>query len=576
MSNPLLLYNRGSTASAMQASRMRARATSRPSITQRTVSTGKTKLESSKTIPRSKKRESLVKSSPIPTLDTPQTSLIKMYNLFTSLLKDGSESLMSQHRLNQSALQNLAHLFFKGTPTVQSTRLLCTCYGTFVGYGSISLLTCDSDKASLDAFVNHIMKRWGVIRIATEVRENNVILQKNLLTGASRKVVVVLEVSIQWDSSRKSFTLNYNAWLINSADKAARKDKRKSSLKQKEQEAALVEAISLTFLGQLNIDCELFNFGCLRVTQSVRGTRRNGTATLSILKSIISRYQDTEVQARLPSPRYRLQRRFMAPSSFLNVPLVESCNKQTLIKYLKSNHQTYNLQSIDSGDCFVGKMNIGGFMVYYFIAWHEYVKDALDVFVLTSTKGQCIDGYMTKEGSAIAERVLDVILYQIMSLVQDTIEKSVKEIRKQCLWQQFSKKSNQPNTLQATTLVDNITELRASSFHLDLTLVDERVMTLLYDESNELEISWRGIFNTIDRSSSFSHCITLNEGEVSTYLIYSKEDDLFLDLSFDLRGKVKVAQLLTQCSMSANAAKRVVDKFTTFVLKSIWNDCESF
>jgi len=560
----------------MQASRMRARATSRPSISQqRTISTGKTKLENSKTIPKTKKRESLVKSSPIPNLDTPQTSLIKMYNLFTSLLKDGSESLMSQHRLNQSALQNLAHLFFKGTPTVQSTRLLCTCYGTFVGNGSVSLLPCDSDKASIDAFANHIMKRWGVIRIATEATESNLMyLQKDLLTGASRKVVVVLEISIQWDSSRKSFTLNYNAWLINSADKSARKDKRKSSLKKIEQEAALVEAISLTFLGQLNIECELFNFGCLRVLQSVRGTRRSGATTLSILKSIISRYQDTEVQARLPLPRYRLQRRFMAPSSFLNVPLVDSCNKQTLIKYLKSNHQTYNLQSIDSGDCFVGKMNIGGFMVYYFITWHEYVEDALDVFVLTSTKGQFIDGYMTKEGSPIAERVIDVIIYSVMSLVQDTIEKCVKEIRKQCLWQRFSEKSNQPNTLQATTLVDNITELRASSFHLDLTVVDERVKTLLYD-SNELEISWRGIFNTIDRSSSFSHCITLNEGEASTYLIYSKEDDLFLDLSFDLRGKVKVAQLLTQCSMSANAAKHVVDKFTTFVLKSIWDECES-
>ena len=418
----------------MQASRMRARAASRPSISQqRTISTGKTKVERNKdkAIPRTKKRESLVKSSQLPTLDTPQTSLIKMYNLFTSLLKDGSESLMSQHRLNQSALQNLAHLFFKGTPTVQSTRLLCTCYGTFVGYGSISLFTCDSDKASIDAFASHIMKRWGVIRIATEATESNLMyLQKDLLTGASRKVVVVLEVSIQWDSSRKSFTLNYNAWLINSADKSARKDKRKSSLKKIEQEAALVEAISLTFLGQLNIDCELFNFGCLRVTQFVRGTRRNGTSTLSILKSIISRYQDTEVQARLPSPRYRLQRRFMAPSSFLDEPLLESCNKRTLIKYLQSNHQTYNLQSIDSGDCFVGKMNIGGFMVYYFIAWHEYVEDALDVFVLTSTKGQFIDGYMTKEGTPIVERVLDVILHQSMSFCQDIVEKSVKEIRK--------------------------------------------------------------------------------------------------------------------------------------------------
>jgi len=555
---------------------MRARATSRPSITQRTVSTGKTKLESSKTIPRTKKRESLVKSSQLPTLDTPQTSLIKMYNLFTSLLKDGSESLMSQHRLNQSALQNLAHLFFKGTPTMQSTRLMCTCYGTFVGNGSVSILTCDKDKASIDAFVNHIMKRWEVIRIATEDTENNLMyLQKDLLTGASRKVILMLELHIQWDNTRKSFTLNYNAWLINSADKAARKDKRKSSLKQKEQEAALVEAISLNFLSQLNIECELFNFECLRVIQMVHGTRRSSATTLSILKSIISRYQDTEVQARLLSPRYRLQRRFMAPSSFLDEPLVDSCNKQTLIKYLKLNHQTYNLQSIDSEDCFVGKMNIGGFMVYYFITWHEYVEDALDVFVLTSTKGQFIDGYMTKEGSPIFERVLDVIIYSVMSTVQDTIEKCVKEIRKQCLWQQFSEKSNQPNTLQATTLVDNITELRASSFQLDLTVVDERLKTLLCDESNELKISWRGIFHTIDRSSSFSHCITLNEGEASTYLIYSKEDDLFLDLSFDLRGKVKVAQLLTQCSMSANAAKHVVDKFTTFVLKSIWDECES-
>ena len=415
----------GSTAAAMQASRLRARAATRPSP----VSGGRKKIEATqdKTVPR-KKRESVVHKDATSIVRTsPQASLLKVYRAFLSLLKeDGADTLISQHRLNQSSIQNLAHMFFKslnekgGSSASLSTRLMCSCYGNFVGTGSIQQLDCDNEMASLKSFVDHIVKHWDttMIRVDKQSKSSShlpqtIYLRKDLLTSASRKAVIMMEVSIYWNNLLNSFTLSYNAWLVNSADMNKLHQKRSNrkpfaSLRRLEREAGAIEAVVLDFLGKLNVESEIFNFACFRITRRVAQEegRKRGPSTLSLLRSVMTRYMGPEDQAQLSNSAYRLQRRFMAPSSFLEGPLLESCKTSSLAEHLLSNDKTYNLTPCtgSKGDdiCFVGRIKVAGFLVYYFIAWHESVESALDVFILSLTNGQFIDGYITKEGSPFA------------------------------------------------------------------------------------------------------------------------------------------------------------------------------
>lgn len=169
-----------------------------------------------------------------------------------------------------------------------------------------------------------------------------------------------------------------------------------------------------------------------------------------------------------------------------------------------------------------------------------------------------------------------------MSTVQDLIEEAAKAIRQLQVWQSFGV-NNTPRLLGAT-LMANVTELRATSFHLDLVDVDPRLQTLLFDDLSDLVIPWRDVFNALTRSTSCSHCITLTEGEASTHIVYYKDEDMFLDFSFDLNGKVQTAQILAREQFSydentntaeAIATRCAVNKFAAFVLQWLWSDCES-
>ena len=87
-----------------------------------------------------------------------------------------------------------------------------------------------------------------------------------------------------------------------------------------------------------------------------------------------------------------------------------------------------------------------------------------------------------------------------MSTVQDLIEEAAKAIRQLQVWQSFGV-NNTPHLLGAT-LMANVIELRASSFHLDLVYVDPRLQTLLFDDLNDLEIPWRDVLNALTRYRS--------------------------------------------------------------------------
>ena len=313
----------------------------------------------------------------------------------------------------------------------------------------------------------------------------------------------------------------------------------------------------------------------------------SGPATLPMLKSIMTTYC-TEFQSQLTSPGYRLQRRFLSPLTFLEGPLLESCKKQILVKHFRSN-KIYKLTCSGTGNdtCFAGKMDIAGFTVHYFISWHETVEDAFDVFILCATNGQNIDGYITKEGSLYAERTLDVISSSAMTAVRGIIEAASKAICKLHIWKYFiGGNASSASTVSREALIENITELRRCSNHVKLVSVDPRLTELLQDTSNELCISWPRIFDAMSQSPLFSLCTAIECGETMTYLVYFKDEDVFLDLivcpqhqpQHQHGADVEAARILTKGLLStkeASAVKNAVQKFVVFILQWMWNDCES-
>eukprot|EP00580_Thalassiosira_gravida_P005793 CAMPEP_0201655986 /NCGR_PEP_ID=MMETSP0493-20130528/46294_1 /ASSEMBLY_ACC=CAM_ASM_000838 /TAXON_ID=420259 /ORGANISM="Thalassiosira gravida, Strain GMp14c1" /LENGTH=712 /DNA_ID=CAMNT_0048132589 /DNA_START=432 /DNA_END=2570 /DNA_ORIENTATION=- len=604
----------GAAMQAVAANRLRA--STRPSITQRALpSTGKKKVIAAapqrekikdKAPPRERRAAGTQKKKREPTKVTtsivrsciPHASLIKTYRALICFLKDGSESFTLQSRLNQSALQHFAHTFLlsskeKGS-TLICTRLLSMCYGNSLGHGSIQPLQCDGEMSSAKLFIDHLTKCWGVKKIAPVSGTNDqnrshlpqfLYLKKELLSSSSRRAIILMEISMPWDSLLNSFIFCYKTWLINSTDKTkvdTFSRKPFASLDSIEREATVIETVALDFLGHLNLEQELFHFACLRVTRMARGARldEKNPSTLCLLKSVISRYC-TDTQARLPLPGYRLQRRFLSLSTFLEGALLDSCAKETLVEHL-SHHATLTCSGSADDTCFAGKMKVEGFLVYYIISWHESVESALDVFVLCMTKGKCVDAYITKEGSRYAERISDVVIYSAMTTTQEIITNAAKGIRKRHLWQIFGDDYSPPLAMGAN-LMGCITELRTFSYQLDLLLVNPRLKTLLYDELNDLQLLWRDLLNAITRSSSFSHSIIYEESEDSNYLVFCNEEDMFLDFVLDQRGRVREAKILVREQFTyheySNATEsvtvtRAVQKFTMFLLQWMWTDCE--
>ena len=586
----------GAAMQAVTANRLRASA--RPSITQRQVSSNEQKKKATtatqreKTIAKSSLVEHKVSGSQKQRRDvasTPQASLFNEYRSFLSHMKE----VFAQHRLNQSSLQNLAHMFFLPSNekklTLLSTRLMCTCYGNVLGNGSIQQLQCDDEMTSAKEFADHLTNRWGTRRIlpvtgANDPQSNNsfpqlLYLQKALLSSSSRRALILIEVSMPWDRCRKSFILGYKTWLFNTVDKNSKISKPFASLLSMEREAAAIEAVALDFIGRLNLDVELFNFACIRASRMARGVNQGSSPTaLPLLKSVMKRY-DTESQSHLPSPGYRLQRRFLSPSTFLEGVLLDTCKKSIIVEHFRANSKFYDLSCSGSGDdtCFIGKKKIAGFLVYYFIAWHESVESALVVFVLCATKGKYVDGYITRDGSPYAERILDVVLYSTMATVQELVEVASKTIRKLQIWDSFGK--DYPHALMLKeSLIDSITELRTTSHSLDLVVIDPRLKDLLWDESSELGLSWRCVLTDMTRSPLFPHCTTFDGEETLHYLIYCNEDDVFLEFILDRHGSIQEARILTREDSETNEAfvvRSAADKFTKFVLMWMWSDCET-
>lgn len=581
----------GSAIQAVTANRLRA--STRPSIPQRQVPSNEqaTPRQGNNTFAKPAPLDHKVSSGSLKqrknVTTKPHSSLFHAYQLFFSHMKEVSRSLISRHRLSQSFLQKFAHHVFlssdENQPSLLSTHLMCTCYANCLGARFIQQLPCDDNIATTKAFVEFITHCWGMTRILPTAADDSsnsyrfplqIYLQKTLLSSSSRTSIILIEVSTFRDSSRGSFILGYKAWLVNTADtNISKTSKTLWSIRSMEKESAIIEVVTKDFLGRLNLNIELFNYACFRACKVARGAKlRIGPFVLPLLRSTMKRF-DVESQLQKLSSGYRLQRRFLSPSTFLERILLNSCSKAMIIDYFRDKLEVYNLTCNGSGNdiCFIGKISIAGFIVYYFIGWHESVESALDVFALCVTKGRYVDGFITKEGSPYAEKILDVVLHSVMNTIQEQIESASKAVRKIQLWESFGK-----GLVVEDALIDGIAELRAISHHLDLVSIDPRLKDLLCDESNELRVSWRRVLMDMTQSPSFSNCTTvITDDTSSTYLVNFKEE-MFVEFVLDQHENIQEARILTRGrAEEAAAVKIVVEKLTTFVLSWIWSDSEN-
>merc|ERR1712086_377160 len=152
-------------------------------------------------------------------------------------------------------------------------------------------------------FTGYLTKCWGMTKIASSSGTEEIskrhfsqltYLKKELLVNSSHRAVMLMEVSLSWDSFQNSSTLCYKAWLINSLDKTKRCTRSRkpfASTGSIERGAAVIDAVAQNFLGQLNLEQELFHFACLWVMRIGRGARldEHSPAALPLLKSTIAR-----------------------------------------------------------------------------------------------------------------------------------------------------------------------------------------------------------------------------------------------------------------------------------------------
>ena len=577
----------GAAAQAVQASRLRAK--TRPSVPHRTSvskpapsipSTQKKQLKE-KHSQQKQRRETTQKETVTRSIvqSVPAANLLKFYRDLTALLREASESHLVERMLSQSMVQYVAHAYFASLkerqPPLMLLRLISTCFGSPKVCQTICHLQCDNELSSIKSFLHFVTSRWKASAIYSPYPQF-VYLQKDLLVSQKRRVSILIEILMSWDRPAKCHIYNFKAWLINSSDNL--KNPMQLSRIHTEKEAAVIDDIVSDFISQLTLNSQVLNFAGSRLVRAATKQDRK-LNTLALLRCTFQRFSE-ELQLDYcieGSADYMLQRRFVAPSSILSGEMIENYDRTKLFDHLSSAGKSYKLQDCSgSGEkvfaCVMPK--VAGLSCHVFVAAHETIDSALEVFTLCLTKGKRVDTYVAVEGSLFAERICDVVLEYSMTTVEQVITAAASKMRNVHLWRRLGSEFA-PTSAVNELLMD---ELRQCCHHIDLMDFDPRLQALLTENANELQIPWDEIFKSFDRSPLF-HCIRLDRGEEMNWVLYSREHDTFIDLVSDHSSPIEqkhfrtVRLLLKDNFREQIVAKNASDQFASFVLNWVWDEC---
>lgn len=577
----------GAAAQAVQASRLRAK--TRPSVPHRaSVSKPASSIPSSqkkqlkeKHSQQKQRKETIQKEAVTRSIaqSVPAANLLKFYRDLTALLREASESHLVDRILSQSMVQSVAHAYFASMkerqPPLMLQRLISTCFGSPKVCRSICHLKCDNELSSMKSFLHFVTTRWKAIAIQSP-HSQVVYLQKDLLVCQRRRVTIMIEILMSWDRPAKCYIFHSKAWLINSSDNS--KNPMQLSRMHTEKEAAAIDAIASDFISQLTLNSQVLNFAGSRLVRAATKQDRK-LNTLALLRCTFQRFSE-EVQLDYcieGSAEYMLQRRFVSPSSILSGEMIENYDRTKLFDHFSSAGKSYKLHDCSGAGervfaCVMPK--IAGLSCYVFVAAHETVDSALEVFTLCLTKGKRVDTYVAVEGSLFAERICDVVLEYSMMTVEKMIMAAASKMRNVHLWRRLG------SEFVSTSAVNEVLmdELRQCCHHIDLMDFDPRVKALLTENVNELQLPWDEIFKSFDRSPLF-HCIRLDIGEEMNWILYSRELDIFIDFVSDHSSSMSkkhfrtVRLLLKDNSREQIVAKNASDHFVSFVLNWVWDDC---
>ena len=580
----------GAAAQAVQASRLRAK--TRPTMPHRTsISkptpaaplTQKKQQLKDKHSQQKQRRDSAQRESSTRSIvqSTPAADLLKLYRDLTAVLKEASESPLSEPVMSQSMLQYVTRAYLTSLKERQSplmlTRLMSFCCGSLIGHQSVNHLQCDYDLSSMESFLHFVTARWKASAIQSPYPQF-VYLQKDLLVSQRRRVTVMIEILMTWSRFAKCYIFHCRAWLVNSSDNS--KNPLQLSRLHTEQEAAAIDAIASNFMSQLTLDSQVLNFAGSRLT-SVATKRDKTLNTLALLRCTFERFSE---QVQLDyciegSADYMLQRRFVAPSSILSEEIIENYDRTKLFEHFSSAGEQYKIRDCSGAGEKVfacGTIKIAGLSCHVFLAAHETVDSALEVYTLCLTKGKRVDTYVAVEGSLFAERICDVVLEYSMTAVEKLLTAAVSEMRNVHLWKKLG--SEFASTFEVTEVL--LDELRQCSHHIDLMSIEPRLQALLTEKANELQIPWDKLFKSFDRSPLF-HCIRIASGEEINWVVYSREYDVFIDVVSKSEGSSSMTQtnfkrvrlLLQDNSEEQITAKKATDQFVSFILNWVWEDC---
>ena len=567
----------GSALQAVQASRLRAR--SRPSIIQRSSSSGKPMKNPS---PPSQRRETKsgtadpkkksAGSLKSPTPAQPRRALIA----YLSILKS-SQTPLGRPWLDHAPLQNIVHKFLATeVKPVSIARLISMSCCNLVHSQSTSMRPHGD---SIHAFLSFLQKQWKVHGLKTLAKDSDesscLYLIKDITTSQSRRVSILIELAAGNDLvvHMKTFIL-FSRPLDASTNVV--------SLRHRENEVGIISAIVHDFIARMgHIEDQVFNFSCHRMARCAQGFSEAlpEFGLRQLFESTLARFNE-DYQSRRLLP-FRLQRRFLDISSYLVL-----FDRSSLIDHLRQNLGLYNLRdcSRGAGVCLALRTVAVDFTVFVFIKTHITVESAFDIFILCLTRSENINGYIVEEGFQRANQISAVILFSSMTKVSSMLDRASSNIRKMRVWKTFGLGFAGTGAGDVASM-DYIQELRATSTSVDAIDggANEELNALLSDEGNDFHLNWHEVFASIrDRGADiFLHVIKCNQTDSGTvYIVYTR-NDTFLDISFDAANRVEHAHVLLNAIDSGNkdgssnaSAEETSDEFLLFILQWLWKDTE--
>jgi len=345
----------------------------------------------------------------------------------------------------------------------------------------------------------------------------------------------------------------------------------------------MINAIASAGIGNLNISGAIFNFVSILLKRTAQKQLiKIGALNIPLLLRESMTVFPPRFQNSAPQLWYRLLHKELVFHKSKLLTGSSNFSIQDLIADMSRKESMYGIVKCEDQDCFAGLVP-GSKDLHFFLSMHSGGNQdeiSFDMYVLCFTRARwTTEGWFFENGSPHAKRMSQYILDISRNHIWNLLGKAVINFRRDLLWKKYTRMESKTHEEAADKIYREVLEMRSISPLSSIAALDPRLTELLIDEENDLDIKWLDAFSSMVTNPFFScyQCfhMPIDGVHLSVYLVYFKEEDLFLMLELDAKAKFKSGTIMGRSEKKVAEDSRVgrlVEEFANFLLLWIFNN----